>query len=188
MTFLQKNIVKNLFLYFSAFVPMYFLIILRLVLDMAFDNIHSNWFVWLEISLLSAVILMGIVGLLSNTLYSSQKQEMTILIVQAKNITDKHFLGYFSIFILFALSFDFSHISMSCIFLCISIFVGIVYIKNKLFYINPLLNILGYSFFELTYRQDNATDTLKVFYKGDTLQNGINKKITVTNDKFGFIK
>ena len=30
--------------------------------------------------------------------------------------------------------------------------IGIVYVKNKLFYINPFLNILGFNFYDITFK------------------------------------
>ena len=55
---------------------------------------------------------------------------------------------------------------MNCI--CIIMVNGIVYIKNNLFYINPLLNILGFSFYEVEYKLKNSEQahSKTMFYFG----------------------
>ncbi|MCL2599330.1 MAG: hypothetical protein FWD76_05445 [Firmicutes bacterium] len=177
---------KNLLLYLSAFVPMYFLIVVRLVLDMVFENIRGNGFVWFEIVLMVVCMGAGVWGLLLGTCHSVE-ESLQIKVESAQNITDKHFLGYFSIFILFALSFDFSHASMFCIFVFISIFVGVVYIKNELYYINPLLNIVGMSFFEIEYQKGGKQSSVKVFCKAKSLDKGEMIWVKISTDKFGFV-
>ena len=57
---------------------------------------------------------------------------------------------------------------MFVIFVLIIILIGIVYIKNDLFYINPFLNILGYNFYDITFKfkGDDKIRKAKFFYKG----------------------
>jgi|GEM_PF-1599143 len=147
---------KNIFLYFSAFIPMYFLIMVKFIVDLIFDNVNACGFTIAVLCILALLIILGIFGLFWNIKWNDD-QTQTIIIKTSKNITDQYFLGYFAIFILFALTFDLALVSMFVIFVFITIFVGIVYIKNKLFYINPFLNILGFNFYEITYTmQDHS--------------------------------
>lgn len=68
----------------------------------------------------------------------------------------------------------------------IIILIGIVYINNKMFYINPLLNILGYNFFEVQYKDEQGNEkTLTLFCKGE-LENKT-YTIRVLNNNFIFI-
>lgn len=96
---------------------------------------------------------------------------MEIKVIQKKSITQQHFLGYFSLFVLFALTFELEKISMFVIFLLIIILIGIVYIKNDLFYINPFLNILGYNFYDVKYKDKNGKIKIDKFYFKGKLQN-----------------
>ena len=93
---------------------------------------------------------------------------MRIKIITQTNITDQHFFGYFSLFVLFALSYDLSKISMTIVFLTILTFIGIVYIQNELYYINPFLNLIGYSFYKVTYMEENSNEIKEtnIFYRG----------------------
>ena len=144
------NLLKDLFLYLSAFVPMYILIALRLIIDLINDNLSFN--VLNSVNLVTLVLLtvLGIVGLIVN-IHHSKDVSKEIIILKKKNITDRHFLGYFSLFVLFALQLELSYVSDYCLFIVITIFIGIVYKKNSFFYTNPLLNILGYNFYDIVY-------------------------------------
>lgn len=93
-----------------------------------------------------------------------------IKIVNATNITEKYFLGYFSLFVLFALSFELEKVSMFVVFVLVIILIGVVYVKNDLFYINPFLNILGYNFYDITFinlNESKGEQKAKFFYKGN---------------------
>ena len=199
-TLLMKQLTKNIFLYFSAFVPMYFLIQVKFLVDLISGIVTANAFTVCVLIFLLALIILGVVGLLWNIRWNNDRAE-TVIIKTCKNITDQHFLGYLSIFILFALSFDLTKPSMFCIFLFILIFVGIVYVNNKLFYINPFLNILGFNFYEITYDKqgepetDNESDkesenepkTAKLFYRGDLQTSPHPARVKLKNDHFSFV-
>ena len=181
------NLLKDLFLYLSAFVPMYILIALRLIIDLINDNLSFN--VLNSVNLVTLVLLtvLGIVGLIVN-IHHSKDVSKEIIILKKQNITDRHFLGYFSLFVLFALQLELSYVSDYCLFIVITIFIGIVYIKNSLYYINPLLNILGYNFYDIVYLEVGSQKEAegKIFYKGNL---AVNKSYLVRfkNDNFAFV-
>ena len=59
-------------------------------------------------------------------------------------------------------------LGLVCVFVVIIIFIGMVYIRNNVFYINPFLNILGYSFYDITYKDESGEcKELRIFYKGE---------------------
>ena len=185
----MRQILKNVFLYFSAFVPMYVLIQVKFIVDLALGDVDSSVFTYCVLVFLLILVVLGIIGLLWNIKWNKDESE-NVTLESSTNITDQHFLGYLSIFILFALSFDLTKISMFCIFLAILIFVGIVYVNNKLFYINPFLNILGFNFYEITYIKDDDTQskTAKMFYRGDLQTADKRQRIKLKNDHFSFIE
>ncbi len=179
------NALKDLSLFLSAFVPMFILIFLRLVIDMLNHNLSFNVLNTLNFVTLLLLIASGIAGLVWNI--KDKGDIIEIEIVNQTNITDKHFLGYFSLFVLFALQLNLSLVSGYIIFVIIMFFIGIVYIKNSLFYINPLLNILGYNFFDVKYLNNKGeTRQAKIFHKGELT---IGKKyfVKIKNDNFTFI-
>lgn len=177
--------IKNVFLYLSAFLPMYLLILLRQVLDLINHNLSFNILNALSITLLVLLMILGGIGL-----YLSVKKNIApskkVLILSAKNITDQHFLGYFSLFVLFALQLDIAFISDFFLFIIITLFIGVVYIKNSLYYINPLLNLLGYSFYDIECKSGEKTIKAKIFYRGKL---HLNKTyfVKIKNENFAFI-
>jgi len=177
---------KNILLYLSAFIPMYALIFIKQTIELIAGTIRSNFLNIFVLCLLILVISLGVLGLL---LEINRKQRSDKIIITNKtNTTDEHFLGYFSLFVLFAITFDLSKLSMLVVFILILIMIGIVYVKNKLFYINPFLNILGFNFYDITYKINGDTKeiTTKIFFKGDLL---LNKQycVKIKDENFNFL-
>ena len=48
------------------------------------------------------------------------------------------------------------------------VFIAIVYIRNEFYYINPFLNLIGYSFYKVTYMEEDSNEIKEtnIFYKG----------------------
>ncbi len=182
------HFIKDVMLYISAFVPMYFLILIKLFIELSSNNLKFNALFIIYLASLLLFIVLGILGLIINTIFSNDITKQ-ILILNKKNITDKHFLGYFSLFVLFALQLNLSLVSSYILFLFILFFIGIVYLNNSLFYINPLLNILGYNFYDIIYCEENNDKKIeaKFFYKGELKENCY-YQVIFKNQHFSFIK
>ena len=76
---------------------------------------------------------------------------------------------------------------MLIIFILILALIGVVYVKNKLFYINPFLNIMGYNFYDINYITESGEElTTKIFFKGDLL---LNKEyfVKIKDENFSFV-
>ena len=157
---------KKILLFLSAFIPLYFLIVVKILIDIIMQNLSFNFLNTMTIIILSLLIGLGIYGAYISVIHA--KTPLTrIKIINKSAITEQYFLGYFSLFVLFALSFELERVSI--VFVLIIIFIGIVYIKNDLFYINPFLNILGYNFYEITYidlDHSETEQTTRFFCKG----------------------
>ena len=184
----MTNFFKNLFLYISAFVPMYFLVLIRLVVEIVNANLTFNVLNTINLVTLLLLIGTGIFGLVWNIKLSNDKS-IKISIVSKTNITDKHFLGYFSLFVFFAIPLDLSLVSAYCVYVLVLIMIGIVYINNSLYYINPLLNLLGYNFYDIEYIEEGCHEkkNAKIFYRGELKIEGRVYKVKVKNEHFCFI-
>lgn len=190
MTAYQDNIInkiKDVLLYISAFVPMQALILIKLIIELLCGNIPLNVLSIIYLVTLILLITIGGLGLLLNTTLSND-QSGVVIILQCENITDKHFLGYFSLFVLFALQLNLTLVSSFITYLLILIFIGFVYVKNSLFYINPFLNILGYSFYDIVYTDEKGENEseAKFFYKGE-LQTKQKYRVIIRNRHFSFL-
>ena len=183
----MKKFLKNLFLYLSAFVPMYFLVFVKLFFELVNKNLSWNTLNTINFCTLLLLIAGGVWGVIWNVKFSGQKS-IKVEIISAKNITDNHFLGYFSLFVFFAIPLDLSLVSTFCVYVLVLVMIGIVYITNSLYYINPLLNILGFSFFDVTYKEDdkNETKNAKIFFRGQNFDKKV-CWIKVKNNHFCFI-
>lgn len=178
---------QKIFLYLSAFIPLYTLIIIKLLIEILNHNLTFNLLNTLTICLLLLLIILGIIGLFIENKKSPYKITK-IKIIKYTSITEKHFLGYFSLFVLFALTFELERYSMFIIFLIIILLIGIVYIKNNLFYINPLLNILGYNFYDVTFiDSNNEKRTEKFFFKGQLSKANNHYIAKIGNKNFNYI-
>lgn len=181
------NKIKDVLLYISAFVPMQALILIKLIIELLCGNIPLNVLSIIYLVTLILLITIGGLGLLLNTTLSND-QSGVVIILQCENITDKHFLGYFSLFVLFALQLNLTLVSSFITYLLILIFIGFVYVKNSLFYINPFLNILGYSFYDIVYTDEKGENKseAKLFYKGE-LQTNQKYRVIIRNRHFSFL-
>jgi len=168
---------------------MYFLELLKFGADLFYEHIKFTALNIFTMALLISFILLGIIGLCVS-MSNKHKNLKEVQITTAKNITDQHFLGYFAIFILFALTFNLTRPSMLIIFLVITIFIAIVYLNNKLLYVNPLLNILGFNFYQITYieRGSTETKTARIFYRGELTPSTNFLPANLKTENFGFIK
>jgi len=158
---------SKIILFISAFVPMYLLFLINLIVELCNKNLSFNITNTIVLIVLIILFLIGTIGLFV-VINSKDNTKEEIVVLSKKNLTDQHFLNYFSLFVLLALTFDLSKICFVCVFVVIVIFIGIVYIKNNIYYVNPLLNILGYSFYDITYVDfQNQTSEIRIFYRGD---------------------
>lgn len=177
---------KNLFLYFSAFIPLFILLLIKLLVDIFNNNLSWNFLNTFNIILLCSLIVLGIFGILWNTIWSNSKV-VSVQIQSSKEITDQYFLQYFSLFVMFAIPLDISYFNEFFVYIVILIFIGVVYINCGLFYINPLLNILGYRFFDTTYVDElGQSKNAKIFCKQKIYANS-QYNIKIKNEHFAFV-
>ena len=185
----MKKFIKNVLLYISAFVPMYFLVLVKLIVELINDNLHFNVLNTLNLVTLLILIISGAFGLWWNVC-AEKGQTLNIEIISKKNTTDQHFFGYFSLFVFFAIPLDLSLVSAYCVYVLVLIMIGVVYINNSLYYINPFLNLLGYNFYDVTYRvvgQENEKTT-KMFFRGDLNLKDGKCSVKVKNQHFYFVE
>lgn len=183
----MKQTLKNIMLFLSAFIPMYFLIWVKLVMELINDNLHFNVLNTIVFVALIVVIVLGLIGL-KLEIFNQKEKSQKVIIMEWNNITDRHFLGYFSLFVLFSITFDLSKVSMVVVFVLILCMIGVVYVKNKLFYINPFLNILGFNFYKISYKVENDEQVLQthIFYRGNLKENKF-YWVKIKDENFSFV-
>lgn len=179
---------SKIILFISAFVPMYILFLINLVIEIICGNLTFNITNTCVLIGLCVLILIGTLGILL-LVNCNNKTSKQVKVIKKKNLTDQHFLNYFSLFVLLALTFDLSKICFIGVFIVILIFIGVVYIKNNIYYVNPLLNILGYSFYDITYLDtDNKEKEIRIFFKGELICDNPNYELFQMHKNLQFLK
>ena len=158
----MKEKFEKMFLYISSFIPLYFLIIVKELTEIINGNLSFDITNSVMLSFNALLIVLGSVGVVLN--YHA-KNYVKIEVVEIKNITCQNFLPFFPLFVLFALAFELEFISMAIVYLLILVMIGVVYLKNDMFYVNPFLNIIGFSTYEVKFKdkKDDQIKTKKVF-------------------------
>lgn len=181
---------KKLMFFLIAFNPMYVILIVMSVIqietseEIEWSGFFLGFVIWLSI--------LSLLTLLAAIVYvfkSSKKTTEEVEILSAKNVTGNFFLEYFSLFGLLALSFDISNPYMLIVLGLIIIMIGVVYISNNLYYINPLFNLLGYKFMNIKYKnlEGNIEREANIFTRKQ-LEKEIGSVIEVENSEFDFSK
>lgn len=180
--------IKKIGLFLSSFSPLFALIIIKELTEILNGNWTFNFLNTFICILLLVLLFFGIICFILILNNIKKFKSKKIEIISKQNITDQHFLGYFSIFVLFAITFEIEMYSMALIFLIILIFIGFVYVKNDMYYINPLINLLGFSFYDIEYKDINGTiNKARVFHKGRLII-GKSYKIQDQFSNFIFLK
>lgn len=180
---------QELGLFVSSFIPLYLLIMCKILLEIINGNLSFNTLNTAMLCFLLLLSIFGIIVLVDCLKKCKHNAKQTITIISKTNSTDQYFLGYFSLFVLFAISFEIEMMSMAFVFIFVLVFIGIVYIKNDLYYVNPLLNILGYSFYDIQYKteDDEQIKQARVFFNGK-LDIGREYRVNFKNPNFCFVK
>ena len=148
----------------SAFVPMYMLVIIKMIIDIAEGNEKGSAMVICVMILLMFLVIIG-VSCVMYVFFSKKIAQSTIQIDSANNVTGQYFFGYFSLFVLVAVHLELYTVCDIILFFLINIIIAIVYIHNNLYYINPLLNLIGYNIYKITYIKDGQEKNINIFVK-----------------------
>lgn len=154
---------NEIVLFISSYVPLYLIIFVQnvnsLYNKLIDDNIKFNFeskgskvftiksfLKYSETYLIVICIILIILSFLLvrkmlNEINKYSDETFTIKILNINNLNYEYVLTYFSAYIFPFITLNLNTISGLCQFLILWILIGYVYIKNNLFYINPIINI-----------------------------------------------
>ena len=155
---------RKIGLFLSAFVPMSMLFVIMMIIDIAEGNEKGSVMVICVMTLLMFLVIIG-VSCVMYVFFSKKIAQSTIQIDSANNVTGQYFFGYFSLFVLVAVHLELYTVCDIILFFLINIIIAIVYIHNNLYYINPLLNLIGYNIYKITYIKDGQEKNINIFVK-----------------------
>lgn len=142
--------------------------------------------IWLIVLIIGAF---GIIRFRKTFLKSQKRSKETVIVTKAENITSEYYFTYFSLFVISFFSVDPTQLKDVLIFAFIMLLIIWVYIANDMYFVNPVLNILRYKSFAITYHkhlpENKSEETevklfdIKVFTK-EPLNRKTNGKFYVT--------
>ena len=125
----------------------------------------------------------GIICFRKTFLKCKKLSKETVIITKAENITSEYYFTYFSLFVISFFGVDPTQLKDVLIFAFIMFLIIWVYIANDMYFVNPVLNILGYKSFAIIYHkyspENNAKETeLKTFEIKVFTKEPLNRKTT----------
>ena len=178
---------KKIIMYLSAFLPMFWLILIKDYATILKDAIEgkAKYSDLLSVQLYIVVGIVIVITICTIVLISGNQDLSKDLVVASKvtNRTAEYYLGYFSLFILELFAFSFTDIIDIVVMSILLLLLGIVYVKNGLFFINPTLNIFRSFIFEVEFSDGNNIRTKMLVCK-EKIQQGDSLNIDISN--YGF--
>ena len=146
----------------SCFSPLYIILAFKNILKIydlhgmenfnwkSFDYIYNVSLIVLWIICLLVGVL-GILAFKNNFLSAHEKPAEKVKVEYAENVTSDYYFTYFSLFILTFFTIDPTIWSDIATLALLMIFIIWVYVSNEMWFINPVLNVIGYKSFKLIY-------------------------------------
>jgi hypothetical protein len=174
-------------MYLSAFLPMFWLILIKDYATILKDAIDGEvpYSDLLSVQLFIVLGIVLLITIITIILILGNKKLSNDLVVATKvtNRTAEYYLGYFSLFILELFAFSFTDIVDIVVMSILLLLLGIVYVKNGLFFINPTMNIFRSFIFEVEFSDGNNIRT-KILICKEKIKQGDSLKIDISN--YGF--
>ena len=180
MDLMAMNKIFKFCLSLSCFIPLYIILSIkniRKIVDV-YQNIVSNendagislvqdlrynlylLFVWIVLIFLASI---GLIWFKKTFLKNKKAAKRKINITSVKNITAEYYFTYFSLFVLTFFTIDLTssedYLNMIIILLLLILMIW-VYLKNDMFFINPILNIIGYKSYLITYNRNTENQNI----------------------------
>ena len=178
---------KKIIMYLSAFLPMFWLILIKdyatILIDAVAGEVPYSDLLSVQLFIVFGIVLL--ITIITIILISGNKNLSNDLVVATKvnNRTAEYYLGYYSLFILELFAFSFTDIVDIIVMSILLLLLGIVYVKNGLFFINPTMNIFRSFIFEVEFSDGNNNRT-KILICKEKIKQGDSLNIDISN--YGF--
>ncbi|MBC1792865.1 hypothetical protein [Listeria booriae] len=126
-------------MFISSYLPLYILLVLINVPNI-FKDQKITIMIWSFLSVVIALIIISIATLL----FIVKKKTNTEVPVLTYEKTDDNIISYIMTYLIPVLSIDLSNIWNVIANLLLFLIIGIIYVRNDLVYLNPLLSLLGF--------------------------------------------
>lgn len=185
---------RKLIMYISAFLPMFLIMWIKEVLFGIRNVVEKPWkyaldSIYLNPYLITEFIFIVMIGAVFAWLLNRNKKTgvYTVSLKTVKNRTAEYYLAYYSLFILALIEFSLTDpIDLAVLALLLAV-LGVVYIKNDLFFMNPTINIFQSYIYEVEYETLQATIT-KLIISPVKLSEGNVIDIDISEFEFTFLR
>lgn len=109
-----------------------------------------EFFVWLALFVIGVT---GIICFRKSFLKADRLSKETVVLTKAENITADYYFTYFSLFVISFFGVDPTKLKDILIFAIIMVLIIWVYVANEMYFVNPVLNIVGYKSFSIVYHK-----------------------------------
>ena len=185
---------RKLAMYISAFLPMFLIMWIKEILIGIKNVLGEPWkYTWKSIYLnpylITEILIIFLVGCALFFLLRRNRKtsSYTVKLKTVKNRSAEYYLAYYSLFILALIEFSLTDPIDLVVLILLLIVLGIVYIKNDLFFMNPTINIFQSYVYEVEYDSNQATIT-KLIISPVKLYEGNIIDIDVSEFEFTFLR
>lgn len=185
---------RKLVMYISAFIPMLLIMWIKEVLLGVLNVLEKPWkYTWdsiyLNPYLIAEIAFIILIGCAFFMLLKRNKKTAvyTITLKIVKNRSAEYYLAYYSLFILALIELSLTDPSDLVVLLLLLIILGVVYIKNDLFFMNPTINIFQSYIYEVEYDISQTTIT-KLIISPKKLSEGNIVDIDISEFEFTFLR
>ncbi|MCL1945313.1 MAG: hypothetical protein FWF56_05890 [Firmicutes bacterium] len=181
--------IKKILLFLSAFSPMLLIIAIKITLQVyVFCEIKCDVLNIVIMIVCYSIFVISVIVLFFFRKWLMLKDGESIKIIRANNITAEHFLGQSSLFILLSMSFNLNSVVDLVVLLIVITMIGIIYISNDLYFLNPLFNLCGYKCFDITYKKGSEEHFCKLFSRNSLQKNScVGSDIVVYISNYSFV-
>ena len=186
--------VRKLVMYLSAFLQMFLIMWIKEILLGIRNVFDKPWkYSWESIYfnpyLIREFIVIFLVGAaLYFLLKRNQRTSVyTITLKTVKNRSAEYYLAYYSLFILALIEFSLTDPIDLTVLSLLLLVLGIVYVKNDLFFMNPTINIFQSYIYEIEYMTNQATIS-KIIISPVKLSEGNIIDVDVSEFEFTFFR
>lgn len=185
---------RKLIMYISAFLPMFLIMWLK-ELMLGIRNVlekpcRYSWdSVYLNPYLIGILVFMVAISILTVSLLKRKKDTgiYTVSLKTVKNRSAEYYLAYYSLFILALIEFSLTDPIDLVVLVLLLFILGVVYIKNNLFFMNPTINIFQSYIYEVEY-ETNQTTITKLIISPIKLSEGNLIDIDISEFEFTFLR
>ena len=185
----MKNIIEKIFYYLMAVCFMNIIFLIRMLPEYILNfEYRMNICSWVCFGIVAAITLIGIIASILIVAKPLKFKKNTLgieyQIIDFKNHTGEQYFTHFSLLVLTAFAIPYTQIIFDVIFiLLIHALLCFIYIRENLFYINPVLNLLKYRIYECKCINIKTNDpkTIYVFAKNIQLEKNMILKLKSLN-------